>query len=370
MPFFSRSLLTSCTTLMLVTACISSLMVSTSNALKEETLSAIKQLNDPLVVLFHDGTNSEDYENALDVMKETERRVTEFDYYTCNTREKANARSAKQSNLADGVHIFVRTREDGVEEYRMPITIRHLSRYLYLRGVAGNPANVLAFESEDHIYDLVDRSGLPVFLKFYEPWCSHCFRMKRGFEAGATFFKNRVHFMEVQCSRNKQTQAFCRKHEVDIYPSMKLFTGSEVIPFTGSRAVAAYEFFFHEHKHLFPENSEPGVTKFNVGQDLNEEEEKMVGHGYPMRSEEVGIPDREDVIREVEERFRNHPDAPPLEKERTEIRETGQQRREERGDKEDDGKDSEQLKSEVDELKGELKELKDMMKQFFQSQKN
>eukprot|EP01138_Halocafeteria_seosinensis_P013940 gb/GECG01014235.1/.p1 GENE.gb/GECG01014235.1/~~gb/GECG01014235.1/.p1 ORF type:complete len:113 (+),score=6.12 gb/GECG01014235.1/:1-339(+) len=73
MPFFSRSLLTSCTTLMLVTACISSLMVSTSNALKEETLSAIKQLNDPLVVLFHDGTNSEDYENALDVMKETER---------------------------------------------------------------------------------------------------------------------------------------------------------------------------------------------------------------------------------------------------------------------------------------------------------
>lgn len=99
-------------------------------------------------------------------------KITGFDYYTCNTREKANARSAKQSNLAEGVHIFVRTREDGVgtlpsdttkmnafncswsgislyaEEYRMPITIRHLSRYLRLRGVAGNPANVLPFESE------------------------------------------------------------------------------------------------------------------------------------------------------------------------------------------------------------------------------
>lgn len=174
--------------------------------------------------------------------------------------------------------------------------------------------------------------------------------------------------MEVQCSRNKQTQAFCRKHEVEIYPSMKLFTGSQVIPFTGSRAVAAYEFFFHEHKHLFPENSEPGVTKFNVGQDLNDEEDQMVGHGYPMRSEEVGIPDREDVIREVEERFRNHPDAPKEEREEADIGSKGQQRTREKSQEQE--KDKDQLKSEVDELKGEMKELKDMMKQFFQSQKN
>ena len=40
--------------------------------------------------------------------------MTSFDYFTCDTTQRANARSAKQSNLAQGVHVFVRTREDGV----------------------------------------------------------------------------------------------------------------------------------------------------------------------------------------------------------------------------------------------------------------
>lgn len=167
--------------------------------------------------------------------------------------------------------------------------------------------------------------------------------------------------MEIQCSRNKQTQAFCRKHEVDVYPSMKLFTGSEIVPYTGSRAVAAYEFFFHENRHLFPENRDPGVTKFNVGQDLSEEEASTIGKGYPMRSDEVGIPDRDDVIREVEERFRSHPDAP-----KTAAAEFDHNGRQKHREESDESKDH--LKQEVDSLKGELKEMKDMMKQFLQSQ--
>ena len=36
----------------------------------------------------------------------------------------------------------------------MPVTVRHLVRYLNLRGVAGNPANVLTFESEGTRFEI------------------------------------------------------------------------------------------------------------------------------------------------------------------------------------------------------------------------
>ena len=54
-----------------------------ASALKEETLSNIKQLNDPIVVLFHDGESSgEEYTNALEVMKDLE-KVRSICIYYC-----------------------------------------------------------------------------------------------------------------------------------------------------------------------------------------------------------------------------------------------------------------------------------------------
>ncbi len=174
----------------------------------------------------------------------------------------------------------------------MPLTLANLLRYLRLRGVAGDPAHVQQFESAEKVQDLVDSTHTPVFVKFYEPWCAHCHKMKRGFEAGATFFKGRVHFLEVQCSSSDSSKAFCKEHGVTRYPSLKLFTGEKVIPFEGSRAVAAYELFFHENKAAFPDAPLGVVPAFNVDQlQLTEAEAKLIGHGYPIREEDVGVPD-------------------------------------------------------------------------------
>lgn len=174
----------------------------------------------------------------------------------------------------------------------MPLTLANLLRYLRLRGVAGDPANVQQFKSTDAVQQLVDSTHMPVFVKFFEPWCAHCHKMKRGFEAGATFFKGRVHFLEVQCSASEASKSFCAEHAVTRYPTLKLFTGEQVIPFQGSRAVAAYELFFHDNKDSFPESPLGVVPAFNVDQlQLSSAEASLVGHGYPIREEDVGVPD-------------------------------------------------------------------------------
>lgn len=41
-------------------------------------------------------------------------RVERFDFFKCDTKARSNARAAKQANLQQAVHVFVRTREDGI----------------------------------------------------------------------------------------------------------------------------------------------------------------------------------------------------------------------------------------------------------------
>lgn len=50
--------------------------------------------------------------------------------------------------------MFVRTPEDGLEEYRLPLSSQRLLRYLHLRGVVGNPADVLQFKGADWFHGL------------------------------------------------------------------------------------------------------------------------------------------------------------------------------------------------------------------------
>lgn len=183
------------------------------------------------------------------------------------------------------------------EEFRMPLTVANLVRYMRLRGVAGDPADVQQFTSEDALYELIDRTNQAVFVKAFEPWCAHCFKMKRGFEAGATFFKGRVHFMEVQCSASPAHEAFCDKMGAERLPTLSLFTGAKVLSFKGSRAVAAYELFFHQHRAELPAADMGVQPAFPVESlTLTPQEAALIGHGYPIREEDVGVPDSDSPI--------------------------------------------------------------------------
>jgi hypothetical protein len=48
------------------------------------------------------------------------------------------------------------------------------------------------------------------------------------FQRVATYFKGVVEFMEVECSKNEETTAFCSKSNVRAYPTLILFTGIDI----------------------------------------------------------------------------------------------------------------------------------------------
>jgi len=191
----------------------------------------------------------------------------------------ADEASSTAAKTKTGIHVFVKTPEDGIEEYRLPLSVSRLLRYLHLRGVVGNPADVLPFSNERKFRQLYlgANSGpgqgqtappnLPVFASFIEPWCAHCYRVRRAFEAGASFFKDRVHFMQVDCGANDQATKFCDDEGITRYPTLRLYAigakgmsggyrenavnisqGGWNTDYRGNRAVAAWELFFHVHR--------------------------------------------------------------------------------------------------------------------------
>ncbi len=83
----------------------------------------------------------------------------------------------------------------------------------------------------------------PVFVKFYENWCSRCLAMKKAFESAATRMVGRVMFMEVECSSTEVTTNFCQKHGIDGYPTLKVMGGKikEAITFDRDRSVQVHD---------------------------------------------------------------------------------------------------------------------------------
>lgn len=62
-------------------------------------------------------------------------------------------------------------------------------------------------------------------IKYEISWLDVCLNLQT-FQRCASYFKDRVEFMDVQCSRNEETTAFCSKSNVRAYPTLVLFTGS------------------------------------------------------------------------------------------------------------------------------------------------
>ena len=108
-----------------------------------------------------------------------------------------------------------------------------LSQYILTKLETTTDEDVFPY-SEDLITE-----EYPVFVKFYENWCSRCLAMKKAFEHAATKMVGRVMFMEVECSSTEETTNFCQKHGVDGYPTLKLLGGKmkESITFDQDRSV-------------------------------------------------------------------------------------------------------------------------------------
>lgn len=210
---------------------------------------------------------------GMEVVSAASRRVQGYEFYKCDTAAATNRKLADDAGLRGGVHVFSRTLDDGIEEYTMPLELRHLVRYLHLRGVIGSPIDVNPFTTPKALralYDGTKPQPRATFVRFFEPWCAFCYKMRRAWEAAATFFRGRVHFVDVDCGHGDAERAFCDEQRISEYPTLRLLTPTGAFDFNGTRSAAGFELFFHEHRASFPRDEAAagqwsgGLPRFDV----------------------------------------------------------------------------------------------------------
>ncbi|KAJ1916409.1 hypothetical protein H4219_003811 [Mycoemilia scoparia] len=93
----------------------------------------------------------------------------------------------------------------------------------------------------------VDSTNLPVFVKFFAPWCGHCQKFEPEYIKAATKGKGLAKYFAVDC--DKQTnQPLCQKYQVQGFPTVKILLPNkgksnpgaekEVIDYTGPRTAS------------------------------------------------------------------------------------------------------------------------------------
>jgi thiol-disulfide isomerase/thioredoxin len=184
-----------------------------------------------VVLMYKSG--DEHNEQALDAVLQAEISVQEFAelgisddasklaFKKCDAYEGKNLLEMEAKGLTQFPTIFVAIDGQGMEKYvreEVP-TGEKFTDYLITKLEPTTDEDVFPY-SEDLITD-----QYPVFVKFFEQWCSRCVSMKKAFENAATRMAGKVIFMEVECSASDSAQEFCTKHNVDGYPTVKLMGG-------------------------------------------------------------------------------------------------------------------------------------------------
>jgi thiol-disulfide isomerase/thioredoxin len=215
-----------------------------------------------------------------------------FEIVGCDVALAANAARAKEAGLRGRLpRVFVVTRDDGIEPFKGDAA--GLGRHLELKARAADPRDVVEFRDVERLYALIDapkagEGALPLFVMFYEPWCTHCAQSAATFARGATMFKERVRFVRAHCSVDADAKAFCRANAIRALPTLLLFTGEEKVRYGAERPRTLPEFasFFDEHAARFP--AQIGYARAGAGVASAPRRDGGARGGAGARSVEVG----------------------------------------------------------------------------------
>jgi len=233
----------------------------------EDTFANIKNSPAEQLVVFYRASDPS-HEAILKTVKKVAKKLRhelppQFAYRKCDGDLEINKKEFQDASFHTGTFVFTSTPIEGIEKYPLSVDVKTLTRYLKGKYVPANDSAVLSFVDEDTFYERLDRFDPPksIFIKFWEEWCTHCKRAKRSFAQGAQYFRDQVDFMEVQCSKNDETTAFCTRNEVRSYPTFLLFTGEQKHSFTDEvRHIMTFQSFFDKHITPTASSSSPPPT--------------------------------------------------------------------------------------------------------------
>lgn len=92
-----------------------------------------------------------------------------------------------------------------------------------LVGALAAASDVVKLDS-DNFADFVADNKL-VLAEFFAPWCGHCKQLEPEYESAATILKEKgIPIGKIDCTENEE---LCSKFEIQGYPTLKIFRGSE-----------------------------------------------------------------------------------------------------------------------------------------------
>lgn len=273
----------------IVTAAAPAAKQSTSSRLVQ-SLSFESVKNEPLQRLtlfyFEGDAGVQELRDTIEVVAQSLfSSLPDFHFAEVDCSSPLNIHDCNSASFQKGSSwILTNLNEEGIVSYTAAGRRDSLNLIKYLRHkfLSSEPNKVIQFQSEQALFDRMDQFSLqqeegeeekeqlfpkPIFVKFWESWCTHCKQLKLIFEQGVLYFLDQIEFMEVECSNSKESKSFCEFNNITTFPTLILYDGESKTRFDGERNIGAFEEFFLK---TLP------VERFNQVAEQEEEDVKSI----------------------------------------------------------------------------------------------
>jgi len=169
------------------------------------------------VVVFHD-PSVEESNDVVDLMAELSTVYTQYAWHKCTVTLPENAEPVKAAGFTTFPQVFTQTPVDGIEKYPSVLTKSSFGEFESWRLSDVQSDRVSKYSTAAKMFRLA-KVG-PVFIKFYEEWCTHCKKLKKHFQKVSN--EVQVPFLEIECSASKDD--ICKEFGVEGYPALKLLS--------------------------------------------------------------------------------------------------------------------------------------------------
>lgn len=267
--------------LFLLVACV----IYTTRAyefLREKSFLHIQQDSTPKFVIFYRGSNLELHKTVLDVFENAAEKASilypNFVFNICDGDSAVNEKEIKDAGFDNGVYIFTTTPTQGIQRYYHDFDESVILRHIEYMHYPPENDQVVSINSQQQLSQLLASNTKPLFVKFFEEWCTHCKALKAPFAVASKVLSN-VIFAEVQCSSTTQTKDICSKYGVTSFPTLKLLKSDGKVEKFDSpgRTVLGFEAFFVANGATDTSRPSRRLTETEVGEENEVEDDEGEG---------------------------------------------------------------------------------------------